>query len=125
MPRRMLHGRLSPTDELEDEMNRLIIVARLRDDAHDEAEILLREGPPFEPERSGLERHGAYLTAGEVVFVFEAPEVEWIVNDIVDDPAIAAVFGPWEKLIEGTPRLAHEHYYWSRADEKLGVGLGA
>lgn len=106
-------------------MNRLIIVARLRDDAHDEAEILLREGPPFEPERSGLERHGAYLTAGEVVFVFEAPEVEWIVNDIVDDPAIAAVFGPWEKLIEGTPRLAHEHYYWSRADEKLGVGLGA
>jgi hypothetical protein len=106
------------------EMNRLMIVARLRDDAHDEAEILLREGPPFEPERVGLERHAAYLTAGEVVFVFEGPEVEWVVNELVDDPAIASFFDPWQKLIDGTPRLAHEHYYWSRADVKLGVGLG-
>jgi hypothetical protein len=105
-------------------MKRLMIVARLRDDAHDEAEALLREGPPFDPARAGLEGHAAYLTAGEVVFVFEAPEVEWIVNDLVDDPAVAAFFAPWEKLIEGPPRLAHERFYWSRAEEKLGVGLG-
>jgi hypothetical protein len=105
-------------------MNRLIIVARLRGDAHDEAEVLLHEGPPFDPEGVGLERHAAYLTAGEVVFVFEAPEVEWKVNDLIDDPAIASFFAPWEKLIDGTPRLAHERYYWSRADEKLNVGLG-
>jgi hypothetical protein len=105
-------------------MNRLMIVARLRDDAHDEAEVLLRDGPPFEPEQIGLERHAAYLTAGEVVFVFEGPEVEWKVNDLVDDGAIAAFFDPWRKLIDGTPRLAHERYYWSRADEKLSVGLG-
>jgi hypothetical protein len=106
-------------------MERLMIVCRLRDDAHDEAEVLLRQGPPFDPEKIGLERHAAYLTAGVVVFVFEAPEVEWIVNDVVDDPAIAVFFGPWEKLIEGTPRLAHERFYWSRAESKLGVGLGA
>jgi hypothetical protein len=105
-------------------MNRLMIVARLRDDAHDEAEILLREGPPFESESVGLERHSAYLTAGEVVFLFEGPEVEWIVNELVDDPLIASYFAPWEKLIEDTPRLAHEHFHWSRADQKLGVGLG-
>jgi hypothetical protein len=107
-------------------MKRLVIVARLRDNAHDEAEVLLREGPPFDPAAQGLERHAAYLTAGEVVFTFEAAaEVEWIVNDLVDDPAIAVFFGPWEKLIEGTPRLAHERFYWSREEEKLGVGLGA
>ena len=105
-------------------MNRLMIVARLRDDAHDEAEILLHEGPPFEPEQIGLERHGAWLTASDVVFVFEGPEVEWIVNDLIDNPAVAVFFAPWEKLIEGTPRIAHEHYHWSRADGKLGVGLG-
>jgi hypothetical protein len=105
-------------------MNRLMIVARLRDDAYDEADVLLREGPPFEPERAGLERHAAYLTAGEVVFVFEAPEVEWKVNELIDDPAIASFFAPWEKLIDGTPRLAHERYYWSRSDEKVGFGLG-
>jgi hypothetical protein len=111
-----------PTKEVE--MDRLMIVARLRDDAYDEAEILLREGPPFEPERVGLERHAAYLTASEVVFIFEGPEVEWVVNKLVDDPAIASFFAPWEKLIDGTPMLAHERYYWSRADTKLGVGLG-
>jgi hypothetical protein len=109
----------------EEAMKRLMIVARLRDDAHDEAEVLLHEGPPFDPEQFGFDRHAAYLTAGEVVFVFEAPEVEWIVNDLVDDPRVAVFFAPWEKLIEGTPRLAHERYYWSRADAKLGVGLGA
>jgi hypothetical protein len=105
-------------------MNRLMIVARLRDDAHDEAEVLLLEGPPFDPELLGLERHGAYLTAGEVVFLFEGPEVEWIVNNLVDDPRVAEVFAPWEKLVEGPPRLAHERFYWSRAEEKAGVGLG-
>jgi hypothetical protein len=105
-------------------MNRLMIVARLRDDAYDEAEVLLREGPPFEPEVVGLERHAAYLTAGEVVFVFEAPEVEWRVNELIDDPVIASFFAPWEKLVDGPPRLAHERYYWSRAEAKLGVGLG-
>ena len=105
-------------------MKRLMIVARLRDDAHDEAEVLLAEGPPFDPAEVGLEGHTAYLTAAEVIFVFEGPEVEWIVNDLVDDPRVAPFFAPWEKLVEGTPRLAHERYHWSHADEKLGVGLG-
>jgi hypothetical protein len=125
MPDRQAGGRLREIQRRGIPMNRLMIVARLRDDAHDEAEVLLREGPPFDPAELGLERHSAYLTAGEVVFVFEGPEVEWIVNEIVDDPAIAFYFGPWEKLIEGTPRLAHERFYWSRAEEKLGVGLGS
>jgi hypothetical protein len=59
------------------------------------------------------------------VFLFEAPEVEWIVNDIVDDRIISAAFGPWQKVIDGTPRLAHERFYWSRDSSKLGVGLAA
>ena len=80
--------------------------------------------PPFDPATLGLNRHAAYLTAGEVVFIFEAPEVEWVVNDLIDDPAVSAYFDPWQKLIDGTPRLAHERYYWSGAEDKLGVGLG-
>ena len=105
-------------------MNRLVIAARLLPDTHDQAEALLRRGPPFEPGEIGLHLHGAYLTASEVVFVFEAPEVEWKVNELIDDPTVAPFFAPWQKLIDGTPRLAHERYYWSRADEKVGFGLG-
>ena len=105
-------------------MNRLMIVARLREDAYDEAETLLREGPPFDPEAFRLDRHAADLTAGEVVFVFEGPEVEWKVNELIDDPVIASFFTPWQKLIDGPPRIAHERFYWAPAEGKLGVGLG-
>ena len=105
-------------------MKRLMIVGGLRDGVHDEAEALLREGPPFEPAQVGLERHSAYLTARGVIFVFEADEVEWIVNDLIDDPSVAPFFGPWQKLIEDTPRLAHERFHWDRNEEKFGVGLG-
>jgi hypothetical protein len=106
-------------------MERLMIVARLKEGAHEQAEALLRKGPPFDPEALGLHRHAAYITAREIVFLFEAPEVEWIVNDLIDDSLIAEAFAPWESIVEGTPRGASERYYWSREESKLGVGLGA
>jgi hypothetical protein len=105
-------------------MDRLIIVARLRPGTHEEAEVLLEKGPPFDPEELGLSRHSAYLTAEEVVFVFEAPEVEWIVNDIVDDPVLSSAFGPWRAILADTPHLAHERYHWTREQGKTGIGLG-
>jgi hypothetical protein len=105
-------------------MDRLVIVARLKDGKHAEAEKLLRSGPPFDPEELGFHRHGVYLTSTEVVFVFEAPEVEWIVNDLIDDPVTSSTFAPWRNVIEGAPRLGHERFFWSRESEKLGIGLG-
>jgi hypothetical protein len=106
-------------------MNRLMIVARLRPDKHSEAESLLRTGPPFDPQETGFHRHGAYLTHGEVVFWFEAPEVEWIVNDIVDDPILSTALAPWRALVDGPPRIAHERFFWSRELEETAVGLGS
>jgi hypothetical protein len=105
-------------------MNRLMFVARLREGAQVEAEALLRKAPPFDPEELGFHRHAAYITAGEVVFVFEAPEVEWMVNEIVDDSVIASAFEARRPIVEGTPRLAHERFYWSGEESKVGVGLG-
>jgi hypothetical protein len=105
-------------------MDRLMIVARLRPGTHKRAEELLSKGPPFAPEELGLHRHGAYLTSHEVVFLFEAPEVEWIVNDLVDDPVLSSAFGSWRTILAEPPRLAHERYHWSREHEKIGVGLG-
>jgi hypothetical protein len=108
----------------EDAMDRLMIVARLQPGKHEQAEALLRQGPPFDPEELGLHRHGVYLSASEVVFVFEAPEVEWIVNDLVDDPVLSSAFGRWRAIIEEPPRLAHERYHWLLAEAKTAVGLG-
>ena len=105
-------------------MDRLMIVARLQPGIQEKAEELLRKGPPFDPEELGLHRHGAYLTSHEVVFLFEAPEVEWIVNDLVDDPVLSSAFGSWRAILAEPPHLAHERYHWSREHEKTGVGLG-
>jgi hypothetical protein len=114
---------LSETIE-EDVMNRLMIVARLQEGKYEEAEALLRAGPPFDPDELGLHRHAAYLTASEVVFVFEAPEVEWIVSDVVDDPVLSSALEPWRHLVDGPPRIAHERFYWTREEARPGAGLG-
>jgi hypothetical protein len=95
-------------------MDRLMIVARLKPDRRADAERLLRQGPPFEPAELGFERHSVYLTGSEVVFLFEAPEVEWIVETIVDDPVLSTALSPWRTLTEGPPRIAHEYYFWTR-----------
>ena len=105
-------------------MNHLVIVARLREGKHEEAKALLRGGPPFEPEELGLHRHAAYLSASEVVFVFEAPEVEWIVSDIVDDPVLSTALAPWRAIVEGSPRMAQERYYWARDKQETDVEAG-
>ena len=105
-------------------MNHLVIVARLREGKHEEAEALLRGGPPFDPQELGLHRHGAYLSGSEVVFVFEAPEVEWIVNDIVDDPVLSTGLAPWRVIVEGPPRMAQERYYWARDEQKASLKVG-
>ncbi len=102
-------------------MDRMLIVVRLKDGVQEEAEELLRKGPPFDPGELGFVRHAAYITAGEAVFIFEAPEVEWIVNDIVDDPVLSSAFGPWQQLVEGPPRLAHERFHWSRDPEEANA----
>ena len=95
-------------------MDALMIVARLAPGAHADAERLVLKGPPFDPEELGFHRHRVYLTATEVVFLFEAPEVEWIVDDLVNDPIASAAFAAWRSLLDGPPRLAHQKYVWTR-----------
>ena len=71
-----------------------------------------------------MQRHAAYLSASDVVFVFEAPEVEWIVSDIVDDPVLSTALAPWRAIVEGSPRMAQERYYWARDRQEAGVEVG-
>jgi hypothetical protein len=105
-------------------MDRMMVVGDLKEGAHDQAERLLREGPPFDPETLGLHRHAAYLTADEVIFIFEAADVDRILNDLLDDTTLAPAVMRWDKLTEGLPRIAYERFYWSADTNKLGVGLG-
>jgi hypothetical protein len=96
-------------------VNRLVLVARLRPDARPKAERLLELGPPFDPGRVGMTRHLVFLGAETLVFLFEGPDVEWTVEDLVDNPIIAASLEPWRPLVVGEPAIAEERYAWEHA----------
>ncbi len=93
---------------------RLVLVARLLPGSERRAEAILEAGPPFDPARVGMTRHCAFLTGGEVVFLFEGPEIEWTVDDLVNHPIVAAALEPWRKIADGEPRVAEELYSWER-----------
>jgi len=98
-------------------MEQIAIVARLRPGAEPEARKLVEGGPPFDPAEAGLNRHAVYVAADEVVFVFEAPDVEWIVDEMVDAPfqwRLTEAFEAWRSLIDGQPRAAKAAYVWAR-----------
>jgi hypothetical protein len=96
-------------------MERLAIVARLKDRCVPRAAELIAAGPPFDLTETGIDRHSVYLSAGEVVFVFEGHQVEWIVNGLIDEPfhyELQSAFDAWRPIIDGSPRLAKERFAW-------------
>lgn len=100
-------------------MKRLAVVVPLKEGAQKDAERLLFGGPPFDPADAGFTRHSVYLTSKEAVFVFEGPEVEWSLDDLVSDffhPALHLAELEWEKIEQGRPRIGREAYFWEQRD---------
>jgi len=96
-------------------MEQLAIVARLKPGAEALAADLIANGPPFDPAESGLDRHTVFLSADEVVFVFEGHEVEWVVDRLVDEPfhwLVTTALEEWRTLLDGQPRIARPKYSW-------------
>jgi hypothetical protein len=108
------------SDEIEEQVSlgtgdvpeRLAVVARLRPGSGERARQILAEGAPYELGESGFRRHSVFLAEETVVFVFEAPGIEGLVRELVDDPATSTTFSVWGPLLEGTPALAREEFYW-------------
>jgi hypothetical protein len=95
-----------------DGSERLAVVAKLRPDSSERARAILTEGAPYDLGESGFRRHSVFLATDTVIFVFEGPGVERLVRDLLGDPARSAAFGVWGPLLDGTPVLAREEFYW-------------
>jgi hypothetical protein len=96
-------------------MERVAIVARLKEGSGPGAAELIAAGPPFDLTETGIAHHSVYLSAGEVVFVFEGHQVEWMVDDLINDPfrsALQSAFDRWRSIIDGSPRIARERFGW-------------
>ena len=94
-------------------MNRLAVIARLKEGAADKARQLLTEGPPFDLANSEIISHTVYCSPREIVFVFEGPDVGKRVENLLNNPVTSAQFGKWAHLLDGTPVMAPQQYHWS------------
>jgi hypothetical protein len=71
---------------------------------------LLAARGPFDPEQlPGLERHQAFLTESEVVFLFETEQRPEALASLLDAWKGAAA---WRDHLDGSPRIAEEVYSW-------------
>jgi hypothetical protein len=105
-------------------MERIAIIAHLKAGAEPEAQELVAAGPPFDPDQVGLTRHTVYLSAGDVVFVFEGHEVEWLIDGLATDPfrwEASAALEQWRGLVEGPARIARAAFDWSRSEMPRAV----
>ena len=98
-------------------MSRFVVIARLKPDASAAAAELIAKGPPFDLAELGFDRHAVYLSHGEVAFLFEGAEVEWVLDELLAEEVHSTAFREWEPLLDGIPRLAQEAFYWAAADE--------
>ena len=95
-----------------DVTERLAVVARLRPGSGERARQILAGGSPYRLDEAGFERHSVFLAEEVMVFVFEGPGIDGLVRDLVDDPASSSTFSVWGPLLQGTPLLAREAFYW-------------
>ena len=100
-------------------MARVALIARLKPGCEEQAAQLVAAGPPFDPGERGFTGHEVYLSAGEVVFLFEAPEVEWSLDDMLAEPGgmLAPVLDAWREIVDGPPRIARPRYIWNARDD--------
>jgi hypothetical protein len=93
-------------------VERIAIIARLLPGSRDRAAEILAKGPPYGLALAGFHRHSVYLADEAVVFVFSGPRIEGLVRRLVNDRARSAAFSAWAPLLDGTPVLAREEFYW-------------
>jgi hypothetical protein len=100
-------------------MERVAIVADLKGGSQSRAAELVAKGPPFDLSESGLVSHSVYLSADEVVFVFEAHQVEPFHYEL------QAALDEWRAIVDGPPRIARERFGWERDEADLVVAGAA
>ena len=93
---------------------RVAVVVPIRRGSADLARQLIEEGPPFEVEELGLERHHVFVSEREVVFFFEGESAGAAVDALARSSGVLNAAVRWRRILAGRPRLAQERYGWTR-----------
>jgi hypothetical protein len=95
-------------------MDKVVLVARLRDGARGRAEQLLTEEARAEAPEDAFERGAIFLSDSEVVFVLEGVDAAQVCRAILNDPVRSTVIEPWLPLFDGPLHQAREAHSWVR-----------
>jgi hypothetical protein len=90
------------------------VVVPIRRGTGEEARRLVEEGPPFDVEHLGLERHHVFVSEREVVFFFEGDSAAAVVDALSRSPGVLKAALRWRGILAGRPRLAEEEFGWTR-----------
>ena len=102
-------------------MERVAIIAHLKEGSEQRVADLVEAGPPFDLADAGIVRHSVYISAHEAVFVFEGHEVEWIVDQLIDEPfhyELRRALEQWREIVDGQPRVARERFGWHLEEDE-------
>ena len=93
---------------------RVAVVVPIRRGTAGLARQLIEEGPPFEVEELGLERHHVFVSEREAVFFFEGESAAAAVDALARSPGVLKSAVRWRRILAGRPRLAQERFGWTR-----------
>jgi hypothetical protein len=97
------------------EHGQALVIVPLRKGASERARELIRQGPPFDPDKAGLDHHEVFLTEREAIFLFRGPNTDQTVQHLAADPALWRAATAWRTCINGKPRIADTTYTWNRS----------
>jgi hypothetical protein len=90
------------------------VVVPIRRGTAEAARRLVEEGPPFDVEGVGLERHHVFVGEREVVFFFEGESAAAAVDALARSPDVLTAVVRWRGILGGRPRIAEERFGWTR-----------
>jgi hypothetical protein len=93
-------------------MDKVVLLARLKDGAREHAQELLTDEARANAPEDAFERGTIFLSDSEVVFLLEGADAAEAVRAILDDPVRSTVLTPWLPLFEGPLHRAREAYSW-------------
>jgi len=93
-------------------LDKVVLIARLKDGARGRAEELLSEEVRADAPEDAFERGTIFLSDTDVVFLLEGAGAAEAARAILDDPVRSTVIEPWLPLFDGPLHQAREAHSW-------------
>jgi hypothetical protein len=93
--------------------DRIAVTAQIRPGKREELERLLEQGPPFDLEAEGFERHEVFLGDTDAVFLFTGPAAMSQIERMAGSRALYAQVLKMTGFLSA-PRVLNQAFEWHR-----------